>query len=275
MSNGRTLQGHDVTVATNSDFITATQIGNKRGIDVNMISGGGAGGGSEASVGSGGYTTGSGDFTATPTVGTKDVVVSGLPFSLTLCSVVGGSATVISSTGVVSAIPTTNISISGSTITFADKTDNFAAGDTVCLSLDGPDKGWTGTSFRQEIINPVNSFRIPAQFSETNAIDGTFEYYIDMFGYRKLYSQLKITPGSGSVTVKFWASARDDGTAASLVDYIDVTNLAYGAASFTTDSFLADPVEFFSGAKWVKIEVVAATGGANDSSWIIDTNKLY
>ena len=80
------------------------------------------------------------DFTATATIGTKDVILSGgPPFVLQPINVLAGRLIRYTSTGEKVSESFTGLTISGSTITFQG-IDNFATGDTVLLEIKGPDK---------------------------------------------------------------------------------------------------------------------------------------
>jgi len=79
------------------------------------------------------------DFTATPTVATKDIVLSGLSFPLAAINVVAGRLIRHTTAGVKVNENYTGLTVSGSTITFQG-IDDFVASDTVFLEIKGPDK---------------------------------------------------------------------------------------------------------------------------------------
>ena len=108
---------------------------------------------------------------------------------------------------------------------------------------------------------------------EENKADGTYNYYVDMNGYTVCGFGIVI---SGTVTVKFYAASRDDGTAANAIaagEWIDVTQKVFGATSFKSSDFLNDNAGKLSTAKYIKVEVVTAGGGTDD--YTIFANKLY
>ncbi len=259
--------------------ITGTKIGDKRGLDVNII--GGPGGGSEASasVGSGGYTTASGDFTATPTVGTKNVVISGLPFSLSLCTVVGGGSTVVSAAGDVTALPSTNIAISGATITFADKAVNFAAGDTVCMTLDGPDKAYdlSADSDRVAEVNPLSQHFVNESFTLTNVPNATPDetIIIDMNGF--IGCSVHVEKTGGADTFAWAMESSVEGTLSS-VDFIDSTQFGWtsatvvNAASYTVDGIIYTNTGFTPQSHKV---VITTAGAADDADFTVTVKKFY
>jgi hypothetical protein len=109
----------------------------------------------------------------------------------------------------------------------------------------------------------------------TNGTDGTYYYYVDMNGYRKLGLQLELSGGSGTVTVTVEGTIQDDGTAQASCTYQDITNDTFGQANFTATDMLIDNGEKLAAFHFVRVKVVAATGGANDADWTIYSKKLY
>jgi hypothetical protein len=99
--------------------------------------------GASAATGGGSstYSTAQGDITATPTVGTTNITVTGLPFTLTAEQIANGVVKRIASDGTVTVVDTGSVVVSGGVITLADA-DNFVSGDTVSVSLTGPDKAY-------------------------------------------------------------------------------------------------------------------------------------
>jgi len=99
------------------------------------IGGGSAGGGNNT------YSNIANSITATPTVGTTNIVMAGLPFTLEDGSVALGSIKKIDSSGNITSLILTNVTVSSNTITLTDET-NFVSGDTVDVVLVGPDKAY-------------------------------------------------------------------------------------------------------------------------------------
>jgi len=125
-------------------------------------------------------------------------------------------------------------------------------------------------------LNPAYEQFIGSTIADvTNGTDGTYNYYIDISSFRKLGSQLTLNGGSGTVTVKVYGTVQDDGTSASSCAYQDIANSTFGSASWTADDMLIDNVEKLACYKYIKIEVVASTGGADDADWRIDVKQLY
>lgn len=106
-----------------------------------------------------------------------------------------------------------------------------------------------------------------------NGTDGTYEYFLDLDGYRAWAVQFTLSGGSGTVTVTCEATLQDDGTAANACTYQNVTLDLFAVASATASGiWICDNV---FPAKYVKIKVVAATGGANDADWTIYSKRLF
>jgi hypothetical protein len=151
------------------------------------------------------YSNAFGDFTATPTVGTKDIVVSGLPFTLDVINVVGGKISQIASGGAINHCPITGITVSSGTITCNDVGNNFATGDTVFVSLLGPDKAYDSALDVTKTIEqaPVwsrytdpETLITAAQSMTTSWADLGSE--IDCRGYNSLGAWLTVASGSSN-----------------------------------------------------------------------------
>lgn len=135
---------------------------------------------------------------------------------------------------------------------------------------------YTDQSLNCKEIDPISDHHVePTLVEVTNGTDGTYYYYVDMDSYKNSGYQLELSGGSGSVTVTFDGSMQDDGTSEVSVAYQDVTMAAWSAASFTSDDILVDGAGVLGCCKWVRIKVVASTGGANDADWSIYHKRLY
>lgn len=131
-------------------------------------------------------------------------------------------------------------------------------------------------SNRTEEIDPANQwYEFSTLVAVTNGTDATNYYYIPMAAYTRLDMQLVLSGGSGTVTVTVEASVQADGTAPASLAYLDVTNQAYGSATFTASIMLVDNTQFFGAFNYVRVKVVAATGGANDGDWTIYIKKTW
>jgi hypothetical protein len=131
-------------------------------------------------------------------------------------------------------------------------------------------------SNRTEEIDPANQwYEFSTLVAVTNGADGTYDYYIPMASYTRLDMQLILSGGSGTCTVTVEGSLQADGTAPASLAYVDVTNQAYGSASFTASIMLIDNSWFFEAMNYVRVKVVAATAAANDADWTIYIKKTW
>jgi hypothetical protein len=129
---------------------------------------------------------------------------------------------------------------------------------------------------RTERTNPdFGHWQPDIVFDETNMTDGVYDVYVSMDTFRKLYIQLVLDGGSGTVTVVLEATAQFTDGDPSALDYDDIGLEVFGAATFTASDFLGDNLEKLAGATWVHIEITASTGGANDADARVDTYRLY
>jgi hypothetical protein len=165
------------------------------------------------------------------------------------------------------------------------------ASQTIAVSANGDDVRWALSKYgevylashtyatqsdRNEEIDPANQwYEFSTLVAVTNGADGTYTYYIPMASYTRLDMQVTLSGGSGTCTVTVEASIQADGTAPASMVYQDVTNLAYGAATFTASAMLVDNTQFFGAFNYVKVKVVAATGAANDADWTIYIKKTW
>lgn len=135
---------------------------------------------------------------------------------------------------------------------------------------------YTNQNLRTGETDPISTHHLETTaVVVTNGTDGTYYYYSDMDGYSALGSQLTLSGGSGTVTVTLEGTMQDDGTAQASCTYIDVTNDAFGSASYTASTTLNDSAGFFGQFKYVRYKVVASTGGANDADWTIYNKRKY
>jgi hypothetical protein len=134
-------------------------------------------------------------------------------------------------------------------------------------------------SLRTEEINPIDQRDAVNVVDVTNGTDATYLYYYDLDGYRKAGFQFALDCAAGTVTVTIEGTVMDDGTAPASCTYIDITNDTFGVASLVAAAGAAsdlwiDNSEKLSLFKYVRIRVVAATGG-NTGDWRIDYKALY
>lgn len=157
---------------------------------------------------------------------------------------------------------------SSNVITVAGAGTPFAASDTYNVGIRTQNKAFTAPNNWMRVgIGNRDSDKDTADTvaAVTNGTDGTYSYYVDWETFKNYALQSKISGGSGTVTYTLESSAQNDGTAAASVDYIDTTSALTGAASHTATTYHFLDTALVS--KYLKIKVVAATGGANDGDW--------
>jgi hypothetical protein len=129
-------------------------------------------------------------------------------------------------------------------------------------------------SNRSEEIDPANQwYEYSTLAAVTNGTDGTYYYYIPMAGYMRLDMQAELSGGTGTVTLTVEGSIQADGTAPASLTYQDVTNLAYGSASFTATNMLIDNTQLFGAFNYVRVKIVAAA--TNTADWTIYIKKTW
>ena len=136
------------------------------------------------------------------------------------------------------------------------------------------DFNWTNRVGKVQEQAPIyDHYQGETLADETNGTDGTYYYYLDWASYRYGGLQFVLNGGSGSVTVTVEATLQDDGTDPASCSYEDVTNDLFGVASFTASdmAIISNPVPF----KYLRIKVVASTGGANDADWTVYSRRAF
>jgi hypothetical protein len=103
----------------------------------------------------------------------------------------------------------------------------------------------------------------------THGIDDTYYYYVDCRAVKASTGfEFVIDPGSGSVTCTIEATLQDDGTAPAACTYGDVTQQVTGAATVTATGVYVTR-DLLNVVRYLRVKVVANTGGANDGHWRI------
>lgn len=101
-----------------------------------------------------------------------------------------------------------------------------------------------------------------------NGVDNTYDYYIDRkVGHQASGFQFVLGNGSGAVTATIWATMQDDGTLPAACVYQDVTLAITGLAAVVAPGGTYFNANLLSIARYVRVRVIAATGGANDGDW--------
>jgi hypothetical protein len=209
------------------------------------LTGADSGTGSAGSSGLMIYSTVAGDFTATTVQGTNTFTIAGLPFTLTAEMICNGGVKKIDSSGNVTDLPVTNVTVSGSTVTLGDWESTFASGDTVSVSLVAQRITYTSAtdSSRDEEIDPLDEHYLEEELVDDTNLDAATVYYPSSTGQAMgNFNNVSIHGvTSGGVTVTIEAKI-DDST-----DWVDITPAGYrlddnttGNASFVDQTFMLD-----------------------------------
>lgn len=170
-------------------------------------------------------------------------------------------------------IATQNVDAAGEVMASADLVDIKTAVELIDdIIVPATSSGRTGE------INPIPTFHGRAQNEYVNVIDGTYDHYFDMDNMRKFGIQLELDGGAGgTMTAKIYGTLQDDGTAPNLcAPYFDLGLAVFGAANWVNvDVQLIDNVERLALFKYIWLEFVAATGGANDADYTYREKDLY
>jgi hypothetical protein len=119
---------------------------------------GGGGGAGVVSDGLGSWSNlNNEDFSVTVNDGTKTVTVNGFALSLESKNIFLAAAIIWPATGLQANIPLTTVTVSGDVITFVDKVEDFAAGDSVLLVLRAKLKAYLAAvnALNTSLINPA------------------------------------------------------------------------------------------------------------------------
>lgn len=131
---------------------------------------------------------------------------------------------------------------------------------------------WATQANRTEEDDPIDTRDVGDILADATSVDAstTVDFYLDLAHYH--YLSIQWIPNDANFTLKVYASLKDNGTAPAAVDYEDVTNAWFGAASFTTRQLLErdTPLQ----VKWVHIEV-ARSGGAGANTHKLYTRRCY
>lgn len=98
----------------------------------------------------------------------------------------------------------------------------------------------------------------------TNGTDGTYYYGINPQGTKINSIQGVLSGGSGTCTVTIEGTLF---TTLASATFEDITLRTFSVASWTASFSAIDDAGKLRGYKYIRIKVVAATGGANDADW--------
>lgn len=260
---------------TDGDYIPFTTDSNGN-IRVTTGGGGSAGGGNNT------YSTEQGDFTATATASTTNIVLS--------VDSVGGVAIDENhfANGILkvwdaSSEEMIQITLDDFTWTAGTKTlavanctgaFTFAAGDTVSLTIVGPDKMRDYSSDAQKTVeqSPIYSRYVMDTFPHTNVANATPEYnYVNMDGYTGIEVHVEKTGGTDTFDVDYEASIEGD---TSSEDWIDITGgMTFRGGSASADHIATPTLTPFSPTGF-RYEITTA-GGANDADFNVFIKRYY
>jgi hypothetical protein len=244
---------------------------------ISLGGGGGAGGGNNT------WSNTQGDLTATVTVGTKNITIAGLNWTVEDINVISGIIKKIDSSGDVSDLRLSNVTVAGGVITLGD-IDDFVAGDTVSVTLVGPDKGYDESLDSQivSVLNPDSakwtSVEHLVDLSAQNT--GILRYVIPFEGYQKLsmHSKLFCTSVGDTVTLTLFATNNSDADDTSDDDWIDVSTALLGAATLTATGATGDTNTFNQIADWCPLKFmvkITITGTTTTVSADVYIKKSY
>lgn len=211
------------------------------------------------------HSTANGSYTAVVTNASKDVVLSGVRFTV-YAKHIRGAFYIDVATGNRYDIPLNNVGVvqvgTTVTLTFNSLGVNFATGDDPEVFIDN-------TNIYVDNINEVleisDTNRDRNHRSEdvianvTNAPIGTYYHPLDLATYDKGSLQVTLI---GSLTVKIQVSNDPITAYASITDWRDITFELTGAATQTASFVVDDFVGRLADWKYVRIEVAA--GAATD-----------
>ncbi|MFZ6015024.1 MAG: hypothetical protein ACOYUZ_01575 [Patescibacteria group bacterium] len=263
--------------AANAGNTTATKVLKVQPVDTagSVILGGGGGGGSSAGGGNNTYSTEQGDFTATVTDATTNIVLS-------VDSIGGQSITEANFANAIlkvwdaSTEEMITITLDDFTWTSGTKTlavanctgaFTFATADVVSLTLVGPDKqrDTVADAIKTVEQSPEWAHYISDTFVLTNVPNATPDEttIINMEGYKGWSVHVEKTGGADTFDVDYFASNED---ALSTADWLEITP-TFASGSATADH-IAHPASEMLVTKALKLKVTTA-GGANDADFQI------
>jgi len=230
--------------------------------------GGGAGGGNNT------WSNPQGDFTATANAGGKTITIVGLDWTIEPMHVASGVVKLIDSSGDVSDLATTNVVVASNVITLGD-IDDFVSGDTVVVTLVGPDKAYDNSLDAQivSVLNPeYANYTTPEHLIDLSAQAAiTARYEIPFEGYKNLSLHYKLVNSNAgdTITMTMWATNNADADDSADTDWIDVSTTMLGAASKSVNNASLEEIAFGSTnlipLKFM-IKIVTLTGGSNTNA---------
>jgi len=195
---------------------------------ISMIAGVSLGGGGGAGGGNNTWSVAQGDFTAEPTVGTKNITINGLSWTFSVVNVIEGVIKRANSAGDIDELKLSNVSVAGKVITLGDE-DDFASGDIISVTLVGPDKAYNeGTDAAiSEVSNPDSAkWTSPEHLVDLSAqAADTLFYVIPIEGYKDVGFHWKFTNSNAgdTITMTLWGTNNADADDSADTDWVDIS----------------------------------------------------
>lgn len=247
---------------------------------IGMIGGVSLGGGASAGGGASVWSTKQGDFSAVITDSTKNITVTGLPWTLEAQNV--AIVEKWDSSGDKSTLKLSNVVVSGGVITLGDE-DDFATGDVVAVTLIGPDKAYDegGDQGMVFVTNQDSekwtSVEHLVELSGQGSVDNI--YVIPFDGFRKIsiHAQLATTNVGDSTTLSVWASNNPDAGDSGITDWVDVSSL-FPNISATANNTTVNHIDFVDTAiipQKLMVRIEMSTGGSNTNTADVYIKKSF
>lgn len=153
----------------------------------------------------------------------------------------------------------------------------FDASETFVVLVRGPERGYNSTTDDNNVvvINPnweQDSYVLVVD--QTDGATDTYDYYVNMTGFRFGTWYQNLDNGSGTTTLTVEYTIQDDGTAPDSCTYVDVGLAEYGKASWTgADAPSLEYIDVATVIKYLHFKIVTDTGVADDGDWYIDMLK--
>jgi len=236
---------------------------------VGTVSLGGGGGGGAGGGGNNTWSNAQGDFTATPTTGTKTITITGLPFTLEAMHI--AEVKKYASDGTVSTLALTNVTVSGGVITLADE-DDFVAGDVVRVSLFAQDKAYDEGNDNQltYVVNPDSAkWTSSEQLVDLSAqAAATLRYVIPMEGFKDLSMHWLFSNSNAgdSITMTLWATNNPAAGDTADTNWVDISG-DYLTKTLTVNNGTIEFWEMIENINPVKlmVKLVIVSAGATNA----------
>jgi hypothetical protein len=241
---------------------------------VDPASGSAAGGGGSTTYGSA-----LGDFSAVATVGTKNITITGLPFTLEWEHI--SKVEKQDSDGDVTSLDISNRTVSGGVITLGN-IDDFVSGDDVAVMLTGPPKAYDEAADADLafVTNPDSEkWTSPEHLVDISAqTAGTLRYVIPMEGFKDLSMHWKFSNSNAgdTVTMTLWATNNADADDSADTDWVDVSG-DYLSKTLTVTNGTIEFAEVLDNLFFLKAMVklvVASVGDTNAADIYIKKKAL-